>query len=104
MRDLVRDISKYTRRLNQNFLIITQGGIEVLEKIRKKIGKTKLIILDGGIRTGSDVVKACSLGANLVAIGRPVIYGLVANGSDGIANTFKLFEEEYNNSKMLSGY
>lgn len=80
------------------------GTIEVLEKIRKKIGKTKLIILDGGIRTGSDVVKACSLGANLVAIGRPVIYGLVANGSDGIANTFKLFEEEYNNSKILSGY
>ena len=71
---------------------------------KKKIGKTKLIILDGGIRTGSDVVKACSLGANLVAIGRPVIYGLAANGSDGIANIFKLFEEEYNNSKILSGY
>jgi len=75
-----------------------------LKYSKKKIGKKKIIILDGGIRTGSDVVKASSLGANLVVIGRPVIYGLAANGSDGIANTFKLFEEEYNNSKILSGY
>jgi cysteinyl-tRNA synthetase len=53
MRDLVRDISKYTRRLNQNFLIITQGGIEVLEKIdpidssRRPAATTYMQSIDG---------------------------------------------------------
>lgn len=80
------------------------SSLEMLPVIRKKIGKKKLIIFDGGVRTGSDILRANILGANIVAIGRPAIYGLVANGSDGVKKTFELFEEEYFLSKKLSGY
>lgn len=40
------------------------------------------IMIDGGIRTGTDVIKALALGANMVFIGRPVIYGLAVNGTN----------------------
>jgi len=75
----------------------------MLPLVRKKIGKKKLIIFDGGVRTGSDILRANILGANIVAIGRPAIYGLIANGSDGVKKTFELFKEEYFLSKKLSG-
>lgn len=80
------------------------SSLEMLPLIRKKIGKNKLIIFDGGVRTGSDILKANILGANIVAIGRPAIYGLIANGSDGVKKTFKFFQEEYFISKKLSGH
>lgn len=80
------------------------SSLEMLPVIRKKIGKKKLIIFDGGVRTGSDILRANILGANIVAIGRPAIYGLIANGSDGVKKTFELFKEEYFLSKKLSGY
>ena len=79
------------------------SSLEMLPKIRKKIGKNKLIIFDSGIRTGSDIVKACYFGANIVGIGRPAIYGLIANGCQGVKNTFDLFKREYFSSKILSG-
>ena len=79
------------------------SSLEMLPLVRKKIGKKKLIIFDGGVRTGSDILRANILGANIVAIGRPAIYGLIANGSDGVKKTFELFKEEYFLSKKLSG-
>ncbi len=80
------------------------SSIEMLPKIRKKVGKKKLIIFDGGIRSGSDILKAIYLGANIVSTGRPFIYGLIVNGSEGVKKTFDLFKEEYLISKKLSGY
>lgn len=80
------------------------SSLEMLPLVRKKIGKKKLIIFDGGVRTGSDVLRANLLGANIVAIGRPAIYGLIANGSDGVKKTFDFFKEEYFLSKKLSGH
>ena len=51
-----------------------------LKEIRKAV-KNKIIIFDGGVRTGSDILKAISLGANIVSIGRPSLCGLIVNGS-----------------------
>lgn len=79
------------------------SSIEMLPKIRKKIGKNRLIVFDSGVRTGSDIVKACYYGANIVGIGRPAVYGLIANGYQGVKNTFDLFKNEYFSSKILSG-
>ena len=59
-------------------------AMEVLDGIKNNIkSKTKLII-DGGIRTGSDIFKCLSSGADYVAIGRPVIFGLAVNSNIGI--------------------
>jgi len=80
------------------------ASLEVLPAIRKKIGKKKLIIFDGGIRSGTDILKAIHLGANIIATGRPFIYGLICAGSDGVQKTFEMFKEEYIISKKLSGY
>jgi len=63
-----------------------------------------LIIFDGGIRSGTDILKAIHLGANIIATGRPFIYGLICAGSDGVQKTFEMFKEEYIISKKLSGY
>lgn len=80
------------------------SSLEMLPKIRKKVGKNKLIIFDGGVRSGSDILKAVHLGANIVSIGRPAIYGLILNGSDGVNQTLEMFKQEYLSAKKLSGY
>ena len=47
-------------------------------------------MLDGGIRRGSDVVKACALGADAVLIGRAYLWGLAANGAAGVENVLDI--------------
>lgn len=80
------------------------SSLEALQNIRKKVGKNKHLIFDGGVRTGSDLVKALDAGANLIAVGRPIIYGLISGGSEGILQTLNLFYKEFKSSKILSGY
>ena len=70
------------------------ASIDVLKEIRKAV-KNKIIIFDGGVRTGSDILKAISIGANIVSVGRPSLCGLIVNGSKGVDDTFELFKEEF---------
>lgn len=79
------------------------SSLEAMIEIRKKINKKTIIILDGGVRTGSDIIKAIINGANIVAIGRPVIYGLIANGHKGVLQTLDCFLKEYKSGIKLSG-
>jgi len=80
------------------------SSLEALKTIRKKLGKNKHLIFDGGIRTGSDIIKAIHAGANIVAVGRPIIYGLICKGYKGVFETLMLFEKEYETSRLLSGH
>ncbi len=76
---------------------MVNSGISVLEILRdhkNKINKNIFYIVDGGVRKGSDVFKYIISGADLVAIGRPALYGLMANGSNGVENVFSIFKEE----------
>ena len=61
------------------------------------------IIVDGGIRRGSDIVKALALGADACAIGRPYLYGLAAAGQDGVSHIVRLLTEEITRTLMLLG-
>ena len=61
------------------------------------------ILLDGGIRRGSDVIKALCLGAKAVCIGRPYLYGLAARGPDGVAHVLQIFREEIARAMTLMG-
>lgn len=70
------------------------GSAEVLPEIAEAVGGRALVIADGGISRGSDVVKAIALGADLVGIGRLYVYGFAAAGADGIARVIELLEEE----------
>ena len=78
------------------------SSIEALVKIRKKI-KNKQIIFDGGIRTGTDMFKAICLGADIVSIGRPTIWGLILGGSIGVSKILDLFYDEFKSAMGLSG-
>lgn len=61
------------------------------------------IFLDGGVRRGSDVVKALCLGATAVGIGRPVLYGAAAGGRSGIDRVLAIFLEEIDRTLALLG-
>jgi len=61
------------------------------------------IVLDGGIRRGTDVIKALALGADAVAIGRPQMYGLAAGGADGVRRVVELLRAELDLAMALVG-
>ena len=69
-----------------NNLDATPAPIRSLPGIVGAVGKDIEVLLDGGIRRGSDVVKAVALGAKAVMIGRAYLWGLAANGQAGVEN------------------
>jgi len=79
------------------------ASLDVLPEIRAAVGKKATIVFDGGIRTGSDVLKALALGADIVAIGRPVVYGLAVDGVVGVERIFELFAEEFHSAMAMCG-
>ena len=64
----------------------TPAPIRVLPSIAGAVGDQIEVVLDGGVRRGSDVVKAVALGARSVMIGRAYLWGLAANGQAGVEN------------------
>lgn len=75
-----------------NNLDSTPAPIRVLPGIVDAVGGDVEVILDGGIRRGSDVVKALALGAKAVAIGRAYLWGLAANGEAGVQNVLDILK------------
>ncbi|KAH7730585.1 hydroxyacid oxidase 1-like protein [Aphelenchoides avenae] len=61
------------------------------------------VYVDGGIRSGTDILKAVVLGADMVFIGRPIIYGLAAGGCDGVKHVLGLLQTEFDYALRLSG-
>ncbi len=72
----------------------TPAPIDVLPDIVAAVGDKAEIILDGGIRRGTDVLKALALGARAVSIGRSYLFGLGAGGEAGVARALGLLKEE----------
>jgi 4-hydroxymandelate oxidase len=68
--------------------------LEVLPEVVASVGGETALLLDGGVRTGPDVVKALALGADAVLVGRPVIWGLAAGGQAGVERVLTLLREE----------
>lgn len=61
------------------------------------------VLLDGGIRRGTDVLKALALGASAVLVGRPVIYGLAVNGAFGTSHVLRILRDELEIAMALTG-
>jgi isopentenyl diphosphate isomerase/L-lactate dehydrogenase-like FMN-dependent dehydrogenase len=72
--------------------------IEVLPDIARAVGHRTTIILDSGVRRGSDVVKALALGAQMVLIGRSTLYGTAAAGEAGAARALEIYRGEISRS------
>jgi 4-hydroxymandelate oxidase len=77
--------------------------IEVLPRIADAVGGRIEILVDGGVRRGTDVVKALALGARAVLIGRPVLWGLAVGGSEGVRAVLELLRGELELAMMLAG-
>ena len=77
--------------------------IQVLPEIVKAIDGEIDVLLDGGIRRGSDIVKALCLGAKGVLIGRAYAYGLAAGGGPGVARTIEILRTDLERTMKLLG-
>jgi L-lactate dehydrogenase (cytochrome) len=79
------------------------AAIDVLPEIVDAVRDRGEVILDGGIRRGTDVVKALALGARACMIGRPYLYGLAAGGQAGVERALELLRSEVHLAMMLLG-
>ena len=81
----------------------TSSSIMVLDKIVNQVGKNLEVYFDGGIRSGQDIVKAISLGAKGVFMGRPYLYGLGSNGKQGVEKVLEILIKELQTTMVLCG-
>jgi len=79
------------------------ASLDALPAIAARVGDRAEVLLDGGIRRGSDVVKALCLGASAVCIGRPYLYGMCAAGPDGAEHVINILREEIATTMTLMG-
>lgn len=77
--------------------------IEVLPRIADRVDKRIPILMDGGIRRGTDVLKAIALGANAVLVGKPVCFGLACGGAEGVAKVMEILKTELESAMALTG-
>lgn len=76
---------------------------EVLPSVVDAAGDLCEIYVDGGIRRGSDVLKAIALGARAVLVGRPVLWGLVVGGEEGATQLLEILRRELDEAMLLCG-
>jgi 4-hydroxymandelate oxidase len=81
----------------------TQGTIEALPAIAKAVGKKTMVIADGGIRTGYDVLKMLASGARAVLIGRDVLRAAVGAGAEGVRIQMEYLRDDLARAMKLTG-
>ena len=79
------------------------GTMEVLEEVVEAASGVCEVLLDGGVRRGTDVVKALALGARAVLIGRPYVWGLAVGGEEGVRRVLDILRAELRLALTLCG-
>lgn len=79
------------------------ASIDALSEVVDAVEKKAEILVDGGIRRGTDILKALALGAKAVLLGRPVLWGLAVAGSAGVQHVLELLRDELDLAIALSG-
>ena len=77
--------------------------LDVLPEVVEAVGERVEVLVDGGIRRGTDVLKALALGARAAMAGRAVLWGLAAGGEDGVVRVLELLRDEIASGLMLLG-
>ena len=81
----------------------TPGTAQVLPLIADKVQGKMIILVDGGVRYGADVLKMLALGADAVLVGRPLVRGSVGGGAEGVALMLKKLNDELQVAMTLTG-
>jgi len=76
---------------------------DALSEVAETLAGSGEVLIDGGIRRGTDVLKAIARGAKAVMIGRPVLWGLALDGEDGVRRVLQLIRTEFDHAMALCG-
>ena len=79
------------------------AALDALGEVREALGTEAVVLMDSGIRTGADVLKALALGADAVFLGRPYAYGLAVGGQEGVETVIRHLMAEIDLTLALSG-
>jgi 4-hydroxymandelate oxidase len=79
------------------------AAVEALPAVADAVAGRIPVLLDGGVRSGTDVALALALGATAVGIGRPVLWGLATGGEDGVRQVLEQFGDEFDHVLALCG-
>ena len=110
---LTAEDAKRAREIGATALMISNHGgrqmdgvpaaIDCLAPIRDAVGSDMELILDGGIRRGTHILKALALGADAVSIGKAYLYGLAAGGQKGVELALQILKDELERDMALMG-
>ena len=81
----------------------TPGAADVLKEIAEAVGDQVIVMADGGVRTGSDVLKLLALGARAVLVGRPLVTGVLGGGAEGVATLLAAMQNQLVQAMLLTG-
>jgi L-lactate dehydrogenase (cytochrome) len=81
----------------------TPAPVDCIAPVRDEVGDALEVIVDGGIRRGTHVIKALALGADACSIGRPYLYGLAAGGQAGVERALRILQDELERNLILMG-
>jgi isopentenyl diphosphate isomerase/L-lactate dehydrogenase-like FMN-dependent dehydrogenase len=84
-------------------LDFNRAALEALPEVVDAVGAKVPVLLDSGIRSGGDIVKALALGAKAVLAGRPIAWGVSAFGPRGVERVFAIFSEEMKRVLCMTG-
>lgn len=106
--------AKMALRMGADGLVVSNHGgrqvdgaiaaLDALQKIREVVGPNVTVLMDSGIRTAADILKAKALGADAVLIGRPYVYALAAAGQEGVEQWLFHMMAELDLQMALAGY
>ncbi|KAF0886608.1 HAOX2 oxidase, partial [Crocuta crocuta] len=110
---LTKEDAELAVKHNVNGIIVSNHGgrqlddvpasIDALAEVVAAVKGKMEVYLDGGIRTGNDVLKALALGAKCVFLGRPVLWGLAYKGEHGVEEVLNIIKNEFHTSMALTG-
>ncbi len=79
------------------------AALDALVEVVQAVQGRGALMMDGGVRRGTDVLKALALGAHAVMVGRPIAWGLAAEGEEGVANVLEILRAEFDLAMALAG-
>jgi isopentenyl diphosphate isomerase/L-lactate dehydrogenase-like FMN-dependent dehydrogenase len=84
-------------------LDFNRSALEALPEVVDEVGNSVPVLLDSGVRSGGDIVKAMALGAKAILTGRPVAWGVGAFGARGVERVYNIFTEEMQRALVMTG-